>query len=106
MGHVVDGDDDAEVMTTKEQRVWLGRDSLVSVTRPGYKTLSRSFSDEMPSTPFSPSGVAVDRTGAEGDVDGTPSPAGLNGETYVGLGGPLPPTGRVSGETGLVKESS
>jgi hypothetical protein len=77
--------------------------SLVSVTRPGYNTLSRSFSD-MLSAPFSPSGVAVNGAGAEGGVDKTPS--GLDREARVGLGGPLPPTGRMRGDAGLVKESS
>ena len=77
--------------------------SLVSVTRPGYKTLSRSFSN-MPSAPFSPSGVAVNVAGAEGGVDETPS--GLDTEAWVGLGGPLLPMGRMRGDAGLVKESS
>ena len=79
-------------------------DSLVNVTRPGYKTFSRSFSDEMPSTPFSPSGVAVDRAGAEGGEDETPSR--VDREARVGLGCPLLPTGRTPGDAGLVKESS
>lgn len=79
-------------------------DSLVNVTRPGYKTFSRSFSDEMSSTPFSPSGVAVDRAGAEGGEDETPSR--VDREARVGLGCPLLPTGRTPGDAGLVKESS
>jgi hypothetical protein len=79
-------------------------DSLVNVTRPGYKTLSRSFSDEMPSTPFSPSRVAVDWAGADGGKDETPSR--VDREAWVGLGGSLLPTGRRPGDTGLVKESS
>jgi hypothetical protein len=79
-------------------------DSLVNVTRPGYKTLSRSFSDEMPSTPFSPSGVPVDRAGAEGGEDETPSM--VDREARVGLGSPLLPTGRRPGDAGLIKESS
>jgi hypothetical protein len=79
-------------------------DSLVNVTRPGYKTLSRSFSDKIPSGPFSPSGVAVDGAGTEGGVDKTPSV--LDREARVGLGGPLLPTGRMPGDAGLVKESS
>ena len=78
--------------------------SLVNVTRPGYKTLSRSFSDDIPSAPFSPSGVAVNGAGAEGGVDKTAS--GLDREARVGLGGPLLPTGRMRGDAGLVKESS
>ena len=78
--------------------------SLVSVTRPGYNTLSRSFSDDMPSAPFSPSGEAVNGARAEGGVDETPS--GLDREARVGLGGPLLPTGRMRGDAGLVKESS
>jgi hypothetical protein len=87
-----------------QERDFVG-DSLVSVTRPGYKTLSRSFSDEMPSLPFSPRGVAVDGMGmgAEGGVDETPSV--LEREARVGLGGPLLPTGRPSNGR-LVKESS
>jgi hypothetical protein len=36
---------------------------LVAVTRPGYKTLSLSFSNKMP---FSPRGVTADGMGAEG----------------------------------------
>jgi hypothetical protein len=79
-------------------------DSLVNVTRPGYNTLSRSFSDEIPSTPFSPSGVAVDRAGAEGGEDETPSR--VNREARVGLGRPSLPTGRRPGDAGLVRESS
>jgi len=78
--------------------------SLVSVTRPGYKALSRSFSDDMPSAAFSPSGVEVKGAGAEGGVDETPS--GLDREARVGLGGPLVPTGRMRGDAGLAKESS
>lgn len=80
------------------------KDSLVNVTRPGYKIFSRSFSDEMPSTPFSPSGVAVDRTGAEGREDETPSR--VDREARVGLGGPLLPTGCSPGDAGLANESS
>lgn len=34
-------------------------DSLVSKTRPGYKTFSPPFSSVIPSTLFSPTGVAV-----------------------------------------------
>jgi hypothetical protein len=79
-------------------------DSLVNVTRPGYKTFSRSFSDEMPSTPFSPSGVAVDLVGAKGGEDETPSR--VDREARVGLGCPLLPTGRTPGDVGLAKESS
>lgn len=78
--------------------------SLVSVTRPGYKILSRSFSDDIPSAPFSPSGVAVKGTGAEGGMDEILS--GLDREARVGLGSPLLPTGRMRGDAGLVKESS
>jgi len=64
----------------------------------------------MPSTPFSPSGVAVDQTGAEGREDETPS--GVEREAWVGLGGlgglggPLLPTGCSPGDAGLAKESS
>jgi hypothetical protein len=87
-----------------ERRRNVVEDSLVNVTRPGYKTFSRSFSDEMPSTPFSPSGVAVDRAGAEGGEDETPSR--VDREARVGLGCPLLPTGRTPGDAGLVKESS
>jgi hypothetical protein len=79
-------------------------DSLVNVTRPGYKTLSRSFSEKIPSEPFSPSGVAINGAGTEGGVDETPSV--LDREARVGLGGPLLPTGRMPGDAGLVKESS
>ena len=78
--------------------------SLVSVTRPGYNTLSRSFSDEMLSTPFSPIGVAVEGTGY--GVDEIPSR--LEREARVGLGSSLPPTGRTPppGDVGLIRESS
>jgi hypothetical protein len=58
----------------------------------------------MPSTPFSPSGVAVDRTGAEGREDETPSR--VDREARVGLGGPLLPTGCSPGDAGLANESS
>ncbi|SRR6266403_279588 len=79
-------------------------DSLVNVTRPGYIIFSRSFSDEVPSTPFSPSGVAVDRTGTEGGEDETPSR--FDREARVGTGSSLLPTGRSPGDAGLAKESS
>ncbi len=79
-------------------------DSLVKVTRPGYTIFSRSFSDVMPSTPFSPSGVAVDGTGTEGREDETP--LRVEREAQVGLGGPLLPTGCSPGDAGLAKESS
>lgn len=87
---------------TKKKQVI--KDLLVNVTRPGYKIFSRSFSDEMPSTPFSPSGVAVDWTGAEGRGDETPSRAGR--EARVGLWGALPPTCCSPGDAGLTNESS
>jgi len=89
-----------------EQEREVVKDSLVNVTRPGYKIFSRSFSfsDEMPSTPLSPSGVAVDGTGAEGGEDETPSRG--DRESRVGLGSLLFPTGRRPGDTGLAKESS
>jgi hypothetical protein len=80
------------------------KDSLVNVTRPEYKIFSRSFSDEMPSTPSSPSGVTVDGTGAEGREDETPSE--VEREAWVGLEGPLLPTGCSPGDAGLAKESS
>ena len=60
----------------------------------------------MPSTPLSPRGVAVDRTGAKGGDDETPS--GVERESRVGLGGPLLallPTGCSPGDAGLAKES-
>jgi hypothetical protein len=78
-------------------------DSLVRVTRPGYKTFSRSFSDEMPSTPFSPSGVAVDWAGAEGGTDEMPSR--LEKAALVGLGSPLLLTGRFPSSDAVVKDS-
>lgn len=80
--------------------------SLVSVIRPGYKTLSRSFSDDIPSAPFSPSGVAVKGMGMGAEVGVDEIPSGLDREARVGLGGPLLPTGRMRGDAGLVKESS
>ena len=79
-------------------------DSLVNVTRPGYQMLSRSFSDKMPSTPFSLSGVAADWAGADGGEDESPSK--VDREARVGLGSPLLPAGRRPGDAGLVKESS
>ena len=91
-------------MTVGEEEKEVVKDLLVNVTRPGYKIFSRSFSDEMPSTPFSPSGVAFDQTGAEGREDETPS--WVEREARVGLGDPLLPTGCSPGDAGLVKESS
>jgi len=58
----------------------------------------------MPSTPFSPSGVAVGRIGAEGRED--ESPSRVDREARIGLGGSLLPTGRSPGDAGLAKESS
>ena len=89
---------------TEGKKINVIKDSLVNVTRPGYKILSRSFSDEMPSTPFSPSGVAVDWAGADSGEDETPSR--VDREARVGLGSPLLPAGRRPGDAGLVKESS
>ena len=108
-GHMVeDGKQVRTEATTTTKRQPIKRDfvgdSLVSVTRPGYKTLSRSLSGEMPSVAFSPRGVAVNGTGTEGGVDETPSVP--DREARIGLGGPLLPTGRIPGDAGLVKESN
>lgn len=75
---------------------------LVSKTRPGYKTFSRSFSPEIPSTLFSATEVDVVWAGPEG-VDGAPSR--LKEEAGVGLGSPRLLAGRVPGDTGLVRVS-
>jgi hypothetical protein len=87
------------------QKKRLAGDSLVSMTRPGYETFSHSSSvvNEL-STPFSASGVAVERAGPEGWVNGFP--LGLDREARVGLGSPWLLTGRMPGDDGLVRESS
>jgi hypothetical protein len=90
--------------TTEGKKRNVIEDSLVNVTRPGYQMLSRSFSDKMPSTPFSLSGVAADWAGADGGEDESPSK--VDREARVGLGSPLLPAGRRPGDAGLVKESS
>lgn len=69
--------------------------SLVSKTRPGYKTFSRSFS-------ATPTEVAVVWTGTEVAVDGAPSRLDNAG---VGLGCPWLLAGHVPGDAGLVRES-
>jgi hypothetical protein len=83
-----------------EGRVKNLENSLVSNTRPGYTTFSRSFSAEIPSTLFSPTEVAIAWTGPEGGVYGAPSR--LDKETGVGLGSTA---GHVPGDTGLVRVS-
>ena len=85
-----------------EEEIGNFKDSLVSKTRPGYRTFSHSFSAEIPSTLFSPTEVAIARAALEGEVDGTPSRLDKAG---VGLGSPWLLAGRVAGDTGLVKES-
>jgi hypothetical protein len=104
VGHVADGIIERTDMTEGKKEKEVVKDSLVNVTRPGYNIFSRSFSDEMPSTPLSPSGITVDWIGAEGREDEDPSK--VDRETRVGLRDPLPATGCSPGDVGLTKESS
>jgi len=102
-GHVADGVFQRPDLTERKDKM-RSSDSLVNVTRPGYKIFSRSFSDDVTSTPFSPGGVAVNRTGAKGREDEIPSR--VEREARVGLGDSLLPTGCSPGDAGLAKESS